>query len=188
MTENGFLLLLGGARSGKSDFAVEAAVRSNRKVTFIATATAGDVDMAERIHRHQQQRPSAWALIEETLALAAAIGDVSNDNVLIVDCVTMWTSNLLFDGWDDDGIAAEAARIADLLHARKGPSFIVSNEVGLGVHPPTEVGRRYRDLLGGVNRILAAEAAQTLFFAAGGAVALQDPWSLTADVLGLIDR
>lgn len=174
-------LLLGGARSGKSALAVELGMRaaaSGRAVAFVATGTALDDDMAARIARHRDERP-AWPTIEEPHDLAAAIGALPSDTMIIVDCLTLWVSNLMLRGDADDTVEAHAAEAAALAAARD--TVTVSNEVGLGLHPGNEVGRLYRDLLGRVNRTWAASVDRTLFLVAGRAVPLADPW----DLLGL---
>ncbi len=179
----GFTLLLGGARSGKSDFAVDAAQRSGRPVSFIATASAGDDDMTKRIQRHQADRPPSWSLIEETVHLASALQATPAADVVIVDCLTVWTANLLLSSHDEEEIVAEAVKVAEVASQRSALTMVVSNEVGLGVHPATEVGRRYRDLLGRVNTSFGSKAATTLFFAAGLAVTLTDPAHLLDNLI-----
>jgi adenosyl cobinamide kinase/adenosyl cobinamide phosphate guanylyltransferase len=171
-------LLLGGARSGKSALAVEIGSRAaagGQTVTFIATATALDDDMGARIARHRAERP-AWPTIEEPHDLGGALRSVSAGTLVIVDCLTLWVSNLMLRGDDDAAIEAAAADAAAI--AATGQTVAVSNEVGLGLHPSTELGLRYRDLLGRVNRIWAAAADRTLFLVAGRALALTDPWDL----------
>ena len=171
-------LLLGGARSGKSALAVEMGARAaaaGREVVFIATATALDDDMRERIVRHRAERP-AWPTIEEPHDLATALRSVPPGSLAIVDCLTLWVSNLMLRGDDDDTI--ETLAIDAAAHAGALTTVTVSNEVGLGVHPGNDLGRRYRDLLGRVNRTWAAAVDHTLFLVAGRAVALADPWDL----------
>jgi adenosyl cobinamide kinase/adenosyl cobinamide phosphate guanylyltransferase len=176
-------LLLGGARSGKSALAVEIGARAaaaGQDVVFIATATALDDDMTERIARHRTERPG-WPTIEEPHDLVAALRSVPNGSLAIVDCLTLWVSNLMLRGDDDDRIEAIASEAAAL--ARVTRTVTVTNEVGLGVHPGNDLGRRYRDLLGRVNRTWAAACDQTLFLVAGRAVALADPWDLLGSVV-----
>jgi adenosylcobinamide kinase/adenosylcobinamide-phosphate guanylyltransferase len=170
-------LLLGGARSGKSALAVEIGRRHPGPVTFIATSPSTiDDDLSGRIARHRAERP-AWPTIEEPLDLAAAL-DAAGDDLAIVDCLTLWVSNLLHRGDDDDAIEATAADVADVGAARRGPTVAITNEVGLGVHPTTELGRRYRDLLGRVNQRWAATADTALLLVAGRALPLTDPWTM----------
>jgi adenosyl cobinamide kinase/adenosyl cobinamide phosphate guanylyltransferase len=131
--------------------------------------------MAGRIARHRTERP-AWPTIEEPHDLAAALRAVPSGATAIIDCLTLWVSNLMLRGDDDEAIATLAADTAVLAGA--STTVTVSNEVGLGVHPGNDLGRRYRDLLGRVNRAWAAAADRTLFLVAGRAVALTDPWDL----------
>jgi adenosyl cobinamide kinase/adenosyl cobinamide phosphate guanylyltransferase len=162
-------LLLGGARSGKSRYAVEQAqVIGGSAAAVVATARAVDGDMAARIARHQAERPARWTTIEEPHEVPAACRRAarSHDRV-IVDCVTVWVSNLMERGDDDTLVLAAADDLAKLLRERLVSIILVSNEVGQGVHPPTELGRRFRDLLGVVNQRLALAADRvTLMVAA----------------------
>lgn len=173
-------LLIGGARSGKSALAVEMGARaaaSGREVVFVATATAVDDDMAARIDHHRAERPP-WPTIEEPHDLGAAIAATPRRAFVIVDCLTVWVANLLWRG-DDDASVERAAAAA----ARPSPDrdiVAVTNEVGLGVHPGNELGRRYRDLLGRVNHAWAAASDRTLLLVAGRALPLADPWTLLA--------
>jgi adenosyl cobinamide kinase/adenosyl cobinamide phosphate guanylyltransferase len=163
------VVLLGGARSGKSALAVRMA---GEHATFVATGTAGDEEMAERIRRHRAERPAGWTTIEEPLALGAALGSIAPDGTVVVDCLSLWVSNLLEADREDAAVEQEAAEVAQQAAARVGVTFAVSNEVGLGVVPATPLGRRYRDLLGVVNRTFAAEAERALLVVAGRGVEL----------------
>lgn len=169
-------LLLGGARSGKSSLAVEMGMRHDGPVTYVATAAALDDDMAARIRRHRDERPPTWTTIEERVDLVGAIDASGAESLVIVDCLTLWTTNLLLDGHDDD----EIRRLADesAAHAASSPCRIVaiSNEVGLGIHPESELGRRFRDVLGWVNQSWARAADESLFLVAGRVLPLEDPW------------
>lgn len=171
-------LLLGGARSGKSSLAVELGRRraaAGQDVVVVATATAGDADMAARIAAHRADRPE-WPTIEEPLELAAALRSVPAGAFAIVDCLTLWVANLMWRGDDDAAIQALAAEAADVATELDG--VVVSNEVGLGIHPDTDLGRRYRDVLGRVNARWAAVAERALLLVAGRALPLTDPWEL----------
>jgi len=176
-------LLLGGARSGKSALAVDLGRRHardggrGREVVYIATAPHVDDDMTRRIEMHRADRPATWRTIEEETDLDAAI-DRSGDALAIVDCLTLWTSNLLWTGLGDDDVVERARHVATRAAARAAPTIAISNEVGLGVHPDTDLGLRYRDLLGRVNQIWAAAATTTLLLVAGRAIALDDPLTL----------
>jgi adenosylcobinamide kinase / adenosylcobinamide-phosphate guanylyltransferase len=171
--ERGAILLLGGARSGKSRAAVDLALGSQREVVFVATATAGDDDMAARIARHRGERPAQWRTIEAPLDLAGAIAAAADDSMVIVDCVTLWVTNLLLADIDEFAIAERAAELADLLAGRAGPSVVVSNEVGLGVVPEYELGRRFRDALGRANIAFANRAVRSAMLIAGRALPLR---------------
>jgi adenosylcobinamide kinase/adenosylcobinamide-phosphate guanylyltransferase len=165
-------LLVGGARSGKSSLAVEIGRRHGGEVVFLATAEPFDDDMASRIHRHQLDRPE-WPTVEASLDVAAAVRSIADAALVIVDCITVWVANVHHHGGDADvdGLVTALAR-------RSGPSVVVTNEVGLGVHPESELGRHYRDDLGRINQALAAAADTTLLMVAGRAVRLDDPWKL----------
>ena len=161
------LFILGGARSGKSRFAVSG-LPARGRVTFVATAEAGDQDMAARITRHQADRSTHWTTIEAprdlvprlTVALGAA-------DTVVVDCLTLWVSNLILRGDGDEAIVKEAAALAAVVAAPAADLRIVSNEVGLGVHPPTAEGLRFRDVLGLVNQRVAAAAHRVVLMVAG---------------------
>jgi adenosyl cobinamide kinase/adenosyl cobinamide phosphate guanylyltransferase len=163
-------LLIGGVRSGKSSLAVEIGRRHDGDVVFIATAEPFDDDMRSRIQHHRDERPG-WSTIEASLELAEAIATAPAAAMLIVDCITVWVGNALHH---DRQVAAGPVIAA--LAERSGPSVVITNEVGLGVHPETELGRRYRDELGRVNQALAGAATTTLMLVAGKALRLGDPW------------
>jgi len=174
-------LLLGGVRSGKSALAVEWAIdheRAGGSVRFVATAPRieGDVDFDQRIETHRATRPP-WPTMEEELDLSTTLA-AAGDDLVLIDCLTLWVNNLLHRGDDDAAIATQADALADDLARRTGPTIVISNEVGLGVHPETELGRRYRDALGRVNQAVAARADRTLLLVAGRAVRLDDPRNL----------
>jgi adenosyl cobinamide kinase/adenosyl cobinamide phosphate guanylyltransferase len=166
----GFVLLLGGARSGKSALAVSLALDSKLPVTVIATATAGDEEMADRIRRHRDTRPSAWKTIEEPIDLLGAIRASAPGDFLVVDCLTLWVTNLMGAGL----AAADFDRMADTvvreLSRRHG--VVVTNEVGLGIVPANELARRFRDVLGFVNTRFAEGAERAVLMVAGRAVEL----------------
>jgi adenosyl cobinamide kinase/adenosyl cobinamide phosphate guanylyltransferase len=172
-------LLVGGARSGKSALAVEIGRRYGGPVTFVATCAPFDDDLAARVARHRAERPD-WPTIEEPLDLAGAVGRCGA-GLAIVDCLTLWVGNVMHRGDDDARIEAAAAAAAELAvrrAERSEPTVVISNEVGLGIHPESSAGRRYRDLLGRVNQLWAARAERTLLMVAGRALPLGDPWPL----------
>jgi adenosyl cobinamide kinase/adenosyl cobinamide phosphate guanylyltransferase len=171
------VLLIGGARSGKSRLAVRMAEEQSALVTFLACAEAGDDEMATKIGRHQRERPDAWQTIEAPLHLPEALAAVPGERCLIVDCLTVWTANRLAAGGAAETLthAAEAAATAA---ARPGVTIAVTNEVGLGVHPYSSMGREFRDLLGGVNLAWAELADRAYLVVAGRALALDAAPSL----------
>lgn len=171
-------LLLGGARSGKSSLAVDMGHRVASPVTYIATAPRLDDDMAERIDNHRLERPSDWATLEEEVELESALR--SSPGFVIIDCLTLWTSNLMAHEIPDAEIQTRAVALALLCTARPDRVVAISNEVGMGVHPETPLGRRYRDLLGRVNQAFAAVADPALLLVAGRVLPLHDPWDLIA--------
>ena len=164
----GYVLLLGGARSGKSSRAVQAAVESGLPVTFIATAEALDAEMAARIEQHRSTRQGDWSVVEEPIDLVGAISRTGG--FVVVDCLTLWVSNLLGAGHESSEVLALAERAAALLAQRDG--VVVSNEVGLGIVPANELARTFRDVLGSVNAVFARCASRSLFMVAGRALEL----------------
>lgn len=160
-------LVLGGARSGKSALAVKLASEWEGPVTFIATGEAGDDEMAERIRRHREDRPRDWTTLEEPVELASALESAPPDAAVVVDCLSLWVANV----FDDDVEARNERAVAAAKNRAR--SIVVSNEVGLGVVPVSELGRRYRDVLGRVNAQWAAAADEALFVVAGKTLRLQ---------------
>jgi adenosylcobinamide kinase/adenosylcobinamide-phosphate guanylyltransferase len=158
-------LILGGARSGKSRHAQALAERAAGERLFIATAEAHDAEMADRIARHRAERGPGWRTIDAPLDLADAIGaHAGPDRILLVDCLTLWTSNLMHATRD---IEVEAADLVAALDAAAGPVLLVSNEVGLGIVPENALARRFRDAAGRVNQAVAAAADRVTFLVAG---------------------
>jgi adenosylcobinamide kinase/adenosylcobinamide-phosphate guanylyltransferase len=169
------LLVLGGARSGKSRHALEQARQGGPGVAFLATARALDGDMASRIARHRAERPPRWTTIEEPHEVVAACRRAARlHDLVVIDCVTVWVSNLMERGDDDAVVLAAADDLAKLLRERLVSVILVSNEVGEGVHPPTELGRRFRDLLGLVNQRLAAAADRVTLMVAALPLTVKD--------------
>ena len=173
--------LIGGARSGKSALALELATAHMGDVVYVATSPRieGDVDLDRRIDAHRAERPAAWTTIEEPLDLTSALA-LAADSFVIVDCITLWVSNLLWRGDDEDVITGAARDAATAAATRTAPTVVISNEVGLGVHPATDVGRQFRDVLGRVNQIWAAAAERSLLLVAGRALPLHDPRTVLA--------
>ena len=172
-------LLIGGARSGKSSLAVEAGRRSGRSVTVIATAEPFDDDLAMRIERHRAERPP-WPTVEAPVALADAVWGAADGSFVIVDCMTVWVGNL-FHHQPAPSLRADAYdAVLEALTTRHHTVdlVVVTNEVGLGLHPDTALGRQYRDELGRLNQRLAGLADRSLLLVAGRALPLVDPWEV----------
>ena len=165
-------VLLGGARAGKSDLAVQIARSWNREVTFVATAEAWDDEMSERIRRHQAQRPSEWTTVEEPLHIGRVLADVPPEHGVVIDCLTLWVNNVMVGKVPDEQVPELARELAQKAASHPGEVVVVSNEVGLGVVPMNKLTRRYVDLLGAVNRILVESAARSMFVVAGRLVEL----------------
>jgi len=161
--------LLGGARSGKSALAVRL---GGEFVTLIATATPGDAEIEERIRLHRAERPAGWTTVEEPLQLRPALAAVHPDETVVVDCLSLWVSNLIGEGWGDEAIEEEGQAVAAAAAGRSGLTVVVSNEVGLGFVPVTPLGRRYRDVLGRVNTAFALASERALLVVAGRTVEL----------------
>lgn len=158
-------LILGGARSGKSQLAESLAQESGKKVIYIATATADDHEMQERIKRHQQQRPSHWQTIECQVALSETLRQhASEHHCLLIDCLTLWTSNLLCA---DHNCQAAHMELLTTIKQLPGDIIFVSNEVGLGVIPMGSLSRRFVDESGRLHQALASQCERVIFTAAG---------------------
>jgi adenosyl cobinamide kinase/adenosyl cobinamide phosphate guanylyltransferase len=171
------ILLVGGVASGKSRTAATLASQGARGVTVIATAEALDDEMTARIERHRRERPTAWTVVEEPVGLAAAIEAAAPDHVVIVDCLTLWVTNLMAAAQDadDDEVFLRALAAAKAAAARPAPTVVISNEVGAGIVPMHPLARRFRDVLGRVNAAFADEADTVALMVAGRAVTLSDP-------------
>jgi len=172
------VLLLGGARSGKSAMAMRLASDSGAPVTFIATAQPGDEEMAARIERHRDDRPASWKTLEAPVDLPSAVRASDADNFIVLDCLTLWVSNLLGDGSSPDQIELAACEVIAALQDRSG--VVVTNEVGLGIVPANDLARSFRDVLGTVNSLFADAADRSVLMVAGRALDL----SSTKSVLG----
>jgi adenosyl cobinamide kinase/adenosyl cobinamide phosphate guanylyltransferase len=173
----GVTFLIGGARSGKSNLAVELGTRHEAPVIFIATAEAIDDDMAQRITRHRAERP-AWPTREVPVELAQCIHELPNGALAIIDCLTVWVANLYAHSIDPARREAMHASLVKVLSERHDPTIVISNEVGLGLHPETPLTREYRDELGRLNQRIAAVAHRTLLLVAGRALQLGDPMEM----------
>ena len=166
------VLITGGARSGKSAFAEQLARQSGSKLCYLATAQPLDVEMDERISRHQQRRGDIWQTVEAPLELSRALAD--NDgryDAILVDCLTLWLTNLLLDeepGKDsEERIAGEVQHLTATLRGMQTPVIIVSNEVGMGIVPENRLARIFRDIAGQANQSVAAAADEAWLVASG---------------------
>ena len=160
-------LILGGVRSGKSRLAERLAHSSGLAVTYLATARAGDGEMARRIADHQRRRPAHWRLVEEPLDLAdRIIAEAAADRCVLVECLTLWLTNLLMEA-DGLRLECEMTRLPKLLADVPGRVILVGNETNMGVIPLGELSRRYCDLAGRLHQDLAARCDQVLFMVAG---------------------
>jgi adenosylcobinamide kinase/adenosylcobinamide-phosphate guanylyltransferase len=177
-TDARLTVLLGGARAGKTTFAERLAAASGGDVTYLATCPRidGDVELAGRIERHRADRPASWTTVEEEVDLAGAI--TGSSGLIVIDCLTTWVANLMHGGHDEAAVLAASDRAIDAVLGRDEPTVVVSNEVGLGVVPATELGREYRDVLGRVNQRWVAASDRTLLIVAGRALPLDRPEDL----------
>jgi adenosylcobinamide kinase/adenosylcobinamide-phosphate guanylyltransferase len=179
-------LILGGARSGKSSYAEKRAKElGGDNVLYVATSQIKDEEMQERVEKHRADRPSAWGTVEAPRNLAQALGQGRSADVILLDCVTFLVANHLMDAaapeddpFDDpkadpfgkeieSAVVSEVESLIEYVQGNNVEMLVVSNEVGLGLVPPYELGRAYRDILGRANQILAHHADEVLFFVAG---------------------
>jgi len=189
------VLILGGARSGKSRFAQELASRiAARDVLFIATAEARDDEMARRIEIHRRDRPAEWTTIEEPLAAGNAVSAAADRyRTVIVDCLTLLVSNLLMRLGEspqpdiaEREVQCEVEALLEACRCRTGCVIVVSGEVGMGIVPDNPLSRIYRDALGRANQAIAQRAAAVYFVVAGLPVNVRALASNIDDVMGAI--
>jgi adenosylcobinamide kinase / adenosylcobinamide-phosphate guanylyltransferase len=164
-------LVLGGARSGKSLYAENLIVASRPPWTFVATAEAGDAEMAQRIAAHQLRRDKNWQTVEAAHDLSAALAAIATDRPVLLDCLTLWLSNRMLAGAELD---AEIPRLEAALDGRRAPVVLVSNEVGSGIVPGNELSRRFRDMQGRLNQRIAARADRVVLMVAGLPVVVKE--------------
>lgn len=174
MTAQLSTVLLGGARSGKSELAVRMATSWGGPVTMIATAEPFDGDMSERIARHRLDRPADWTVVEEPLDPSYALHNAAEDHLVLLDCLTVWVGTLMFRDYAEVDIHARVQTLLTVMSRRTTPTIVVTNEVGLGIHPETDMGRQYRDILGRVNQRMVAGTDRAYFMVAGRALPLLD--------------
>ncbi|MBV8047003.1 MAG: bifunctional adenosylcobinamide kinase/adenosylcobinamide-phosphate guanylyltransferase [Paludibacterium sp.] len=178
-------LIMGGARSGKSAWAESEAIARGKAVIYIATSRVGDAEMAARIAHHRARRPAHWQTVEESLSLAATLAAHSRpDNLILVDCLTLWLSNLLFaEGEDYPEVGeialparfhAERAALLETLPTLPGDILLVSNEVGMGIVPWGAVSRAFADEAGRLNQALAQRCQRVVMLIAGLPLTLKE--------------
>jgi len=162
------IFITGGARSGKSDFALELARRFAGRKAYLATARALDEEMAERIQRHKKNRPQDWQTLEEPLRVAEVLKERTDHfGVILLDCLTLWISNTMMAKWSARKILREADRLLEASQGMKGTVIIVSNEVGLGIVPDNPSARIFRDLTGSIHQKVARQADEVYFMVNG---------------------
>ncbi len=168
-TKNGTTLVLGGCRSGKSSHALDLAeVASEKNRLYIATCVPYDDEMQDRVHRHQKERDATWKTIETPVEIAGTIMEHSPDSgVILIDCLTLWVTNLLMAEKSEDDIMEEVKRLQSALEKAECPVILVSNEVGAGIVPQNCLARRFRDIAGFVNQKIAKSADCVIFTIAG---------------------
>ena len=173
------ILIIGGARSGKSNFAQELALKSAQPVLFVATAEAGDEEMRQRIEEHQKVRPATWSTLEATTHVGSQVlKKIGKAQTVIVDCITLLINNIFNQYSDPSGeqidapliekeVMAEIGELVDCINQVNANFIIVTNEVGLGLVPANKMSRLYRDLLGRANQIMAQRADEIYLMVAG---------------------
>ncbi len=160
------ILIGGGARSGKSRYALSLARQFGGSIAFIATARAEDVEMQERVRRHQEERGPEFTTIEEPVDVASRlVAEDGRFNTFVVDCLTLWLSNLLLSGGED--IPLRGRRLIDAAAGVKARVLLVTNEVGCGIVPENALARRFRDLAGSLNQDAAATAIEVYWMVFG---------------------
>lgn len=169
-------LILGGARSGKSRYAEQLVLQSPLQAVYIATATANDPEMAKRIKQHQQRRGVQWQNIEEPIKLIETLTKtVNSKNYILVDCLTLWLTNLLLDLNLKSNIEKQISTLCDYVASVTENIIFVSNEVGLGIVPMGELSRQFCDLTGLLHQQLAQQCDQVIFMVAGIPQIIKDP-------------
>ena len=161
---HGLTLVIGGARSGKSRHAETLVGQCAVPHAYIATAQAFDDEMRARIDEHRARRSADWQTIDAPFELVSALNDVPDGRPVLVDCLTLWLTNVMLAERDVD---QESRQLADVLAKPRGPWFVVSNEVGLGIVPDNPLGRRFRDAAGRLNQMVAERASSVIFMVAG---------------------
>ncbi len=174
------ILILGGARSGKSSFAITQAKKlSSRRpgVVYIATASPLDQEMRKRIEKHKKRRPASWKTIEEERDLSKTLPRLRKVNTVVIDCLTLWISNLLLSGEREGAILKRTKDFFKILKKRRFTTLVVSNEVGMGIVPDNRLGRSFRDIAGQANQIIGGLADEVYLLEAGIPVKIKGTYS-----------
>jgi adenosyl cobinamide kinase/adenosyl cobinamide phosphate guanylyltransferase len=173
------IFITGGSRSGKSRHAMELSRAIAGKRVFIATAQGLDAEMEDRIGRHRSEREAtgSWITVEEPLEVAEAIRKHADSAVIVLDCVTLWVTNLLLSGepLSEDDISSRARELSRAAGETVGTVIIVTNETGMGIVPDNELSRRFSDLAGRANQVIAAAADEVIFMVSGYPLCLKKP-------------
>lgn len=165
---NNFLFIIGGARSGKSRYAVELAKKMKKRTVFIATAECSDNEMRDRIISHKRKRPKAWKVIEEAKDVATVLVDLkAGYKVILIDCLGLFVYNLLDDDLSEKRVILKLKELIKAISRISGFTILVSNDVGAGIVPATALARKFRDILGLANQLMAKEADEVVFMQAG---------------------
>ncbi len=168
------IFITGGVRSGKSKYAIKLAKNVANKIIFLATGVAKDEEMKKRIEEHKKSRPDHWTTIEETKNISSILFEIQPTcELVIMDCLTFFVSNLLMEGISEETILQETKKIVDTMLQVNYTTIVVSNEVGTGVVPDNELGRRFRDIVGLANQIIAGSAHEVYLIVSGISVKLK---------------
>jgi len=182
MSSGRIILYTGGSRSGKSRAAVQKAKACSPAVCFMATCQPLDDEMNQRVQRHQAERPDGWMLVEEPIHLARRLAevDLAHHPVVIIDCLTLWVSNLMFadeEKFNDESNATNCAvQLVEAARSYGGIVILITNEVGLGVIPENALARKFVDLAGRCNQAIASAADEVVLFSCGIALPLKGGW------------
>jgi len=167
------IFISGGTRSGKSDYAMELAARTDVNLVYVATATAGDPEMADRIRRHQEERGERWSTVEEQLDLDRAFEGIPSGSTVVIDCLTLWLTNVMtlhgmnvIEQLETDAVM-RTANIIDAVKGFDGVVITVTNELGMGLVPPDRTARLFRDVMGRINRMFADAADEAYMVISG---------------------
>lgn len=168
MKKGKIIFILGGARSGKSNYAISLAKRLKKKVIFIATCNPLDEEMKERVKKHRKSRPNTWKTIEEEIDIDLLLQKLNRQNeIIIIDCLTIWISNLQLKYKNEEKIEDKIKSFLKVLEKIKTTLIIVSNEVGSGIVPENKIARNYRDILGNLNQEVAKLSSEVYFLISG---------------------